>query len=436
MDPLDPLEDPPMDPPDPTEPPWVLRTPWRAPRTPGTPQGPPGPLGHPTDPRDHPMDSSRNLWPPQSLRTMSSSAPPNPPGPPNPPNLLGTPWPPPPPPHRLRALAHSWLDEDAPWPDPTVAPLGNAEIRAHILVKNPETPRFNPETPTFNPKTPPFFGVLAGCPFAEAVFAVSGCSVLWKVPEGSRLGPGRALLAEVRGPVSGLLLAERTALNVLGRCSGVASMAARARGVAESRNWGGVVAGTRKCTPGFRAAEKYALGVGGAQGHREGLGAFGLVKDNHRAVAEMGGGHEGLIVEARRAGGFTRKLGVECASAEQALEAAKAGADVVLLDNLSPEELHAAAARVKAAHPRVLVEASGGIGLESLGSFLGPHVDVVSMGCLTHSAPALDFALKVALPRFLGPHGAVMSMGCPTHSAPALDCALRVLGMGDGAEEP
>ncbi|XP_063039190.1 LOW QUALITY PROTEIN: nicotinate-nucleotide pyrophosphorylase [carboxylating]-like [Melospiza melodia melodia] len=347
----------------------------------------------------------------KSLRTMSGSAPPNPAGPPNPPNLLGTPWPPPPPPHRLRALARSWLDEDAPWPDPTVAPLGNAEIRAHILVKNPETPAFNPETAGFNPKTPalnptpaPFFGVLAGCPFAEAVLAVSGCSVLWKVPEGSRLGPGRALLAEVRGPVSGLLLAERTALNVLGRCSGVASMAARARGVAESRNWGGVVAGTRKGTPGFRAAEKYALGVGGAQGHRQGLGAFGLVKDNHRAVAEMGGGHEGLIEGARRAGGFTQKLGVECASAEQALEAAEAGADVVLLDNLSLEDLHAAAARVKAAHPRVLVEASRGIGLESLGSFLGPHVDVVSMGCLTHSAPALD-------------------------------CALKVVGMGDGAEE-
>ncbi|XP_063003920.1 nicotinate-nucleotide pyrophosphorylase [carboxylating]-like [Melospiza melodia melodia] len=99
-----------------------------------------------------------------------------------------------------------------------------------------------------------------------------------------------------------------------------------------------------------------------------------------------------------------RKLDVECASAEQALEAAEAGADVVLLDNLSPEVLHAVAARVKAAHPWMLVEASGGIGLESLGSFLGPHVDVVSMGCLTHSAPVLD-------------------------------CALKVLGMGDGAEE-
>ncbi|XP_054150652.1 LOW QUALITY PROTEIN: nicotinate-nucleotide pyrophosphorylase [carboxylating] [Melozone crissalis] len=304
-----------------------------------------------------------------SHSTLGSSAPPNLPGPPNP---LGTPWPPAPPPHRLRALARSWLDEDAPWPDPTLAPLGN------------------PRSPA------PFFGVLAGCPFAEAVFGVSGCSVLWRLPEGSRLPPGRALVAEVSGPALGVLLAERAALNVLGRCSGVASMAARARGVAESRNWGGVVAGTRKCTPGFRAAEKYALGVGGAQGHRQGLGAFGLLKDNHRALVELrGGGSEGLILGARRALGFTQKLGVECASAEQALQAAEAGADLVLLDNLSPEALQAAAARVKAAHPRVLVEASGGIGLESLARFLGPHVDVVSMGCLTHGAPSLDFALKV-----------------------------------------
>ncbi|NXQ36343.1 NADC pyrophosphorylase, partial [Alaudala cheleensis] len=86
---------------------------------------------------------------------------------------------------------------------------------------------------------------------------------------------------------------------------------------------------------------------------------------------------------------------VECSSAEQALEAAQAGADIVLLDNLEPQELHAVAARVKAAHPGVTVEASGGIVLGTLPRFLGPHVDVVSMGCLTHGAPGLDFALKV-----------------------------------------
>ncbi|NXQ13297.1 NADC pyrophosphorylase, partial [Peucedramus taeniatus] len=86
---------------------------------------------------------------------------------------------------------------------------------------------------------------------------------------------------------------------------------------------------------------------------------------------------------------------VECSSVEEALTAAGAGADIVLLDNLAPQELHMVAAQVKAAHPGVMVEASGGIVLETLPQFLGPHIDVVSMGCLTHSAPALDFALRV-----------------------------------------
>ncbi|NXU63703.1 NADC pyrophosphorylase, partial [Horornis vulcanius] len=86
---------------------------------------------------------------------------------------------------------------------------------------------------------------------------------------------------------------------------------------------------------------------------------------------------------------------VECSSADEALAAAGAGADIILLDNLAPQELHAAAAHIKAAHPGVTVEASGGIVLGTLPQFLGPHIDVVSMGCLTHSAPALDFALRV-----------------------------------------
>ncbi|XP_030826465.1 nicotinate-nucleotide pyrophosphorylase [carboxylating] [Camarhynchus parvulus] len=289
--------------------------------------------------------------------------------------------------HRLLSLARSWLDEDAPWPDPISAVVGSVRIRAELLSKNPE--RGSPES----------LAVLAGSPFAEAVFGVSGCSVSWRIPEGAALPAGRALVAVVEGPASGLLLGERAALNVLGRCSGVASMAARAVRVARARGWAGVVAGTRKTTPGFRLAEKYALGVGGAEPHREGLGAFSLVKDNHRALArDMEGGVRQLILGLRRAGGFTRKLGVECSSAEEALEAAGAGADVVLLDNLSAQDVQAAAARVKAAHPGVTVEASGGIGLESLAGFLGPHVDVVSMGCLTHSAPALDFSLKVLGP--------------------------------------
>ncbi|XP_064256726.1 nicotinate-nucleotide pyrophosphorylase [carboxylating]-like [Passer domesticus] len=184
-----------------------------------------------------------------------------------------------------------------------------------------------------------------------------------------------------------------TALNILGRCSGVASMAVRAVGVARAQGWAGVVAGTRKTTPGFRLVEKYVLGVGGADPHRGGLGDLILLKDNHRALAVAAGGLEQMILGVRWAGGFTRWLEVECSRVEEALAAVGAGADIILLDNLVPQELHAAAVQVKAAHPRVMVEASGGIVLETLPQFLVPHIDVVSMGCLTHSAPALDFAL-------------------------------------------
>ncbi|XP_017694874.1 PREDICTED: nicotinate-nucleotide pyrophosphorylase [carboxylating], partial [Lepidothrix coronata] len=295
-----------------------------------------------------------------------------------PPALL---WAPLPPPHRLVSLARAWLDEDLPWPDATVGVAGDAPTRAHLLSKGGGGPG----------------GVLAGAPFAEAVFGVSGCRVTWRVPEGGSLPPGRALVAEVEGPAGGVLTGERVALNILGRCSGVASMAARAVGVARGQGWGGVVAGTRKTTPGFRLAEKYALGVGGADPHRGGLGGgLLLLKDNHRALAA--GGLEKMVLRVRRAGGFTRRVGVECSNAAEALEAAGAGADIVLLDNLSPQELHSAAAQVKAAHPRVTVEASGGVVLGTLPQFLGPHIDVVSMGCLTHSAPALDFALRVLEP--------------------------------------
>uniref|UniRef100_A0A8B9NE97 Nicotinate-nucleotide pyrophosphorylase [carboxylating] n=1 Tax=Accipiter nisus TaxID=211598 RepID=A0A8B9NE97_9AVES len=267
------------------------------------------------------------------------------------------------PPHTLRSLARSWLDEDAPWPDPSSWAVGRAPRRAELLCKSE--------------------GVLAGAPFAEAAWVETGCRVTWKTPEGSRLPAGRTVVAEVEGPGAGLLLAERVALNCLGRCSGVATAAARAVTVARESGWAGTVAGTRKTTPGFRLAEKYALAVGGAEPHRYGLGA-GLVmlKDNHLLAARVVGA-------ARRAGGFTRRLAVDGAGARGGAKWARHGRGP------SFQALHAAAAAVKAARPRVTVEASGGIALADLPRFLGPHVDAVSMGCLTHGAHALDFALRV-----------------------------------------
>uniref|UniRef100_A0A8V5GV28 Nicotinate-nucleotide pyrophosphorylase [carboxylating] n=2 Tax=Melopsittacus undulatus TaxID=13146 RepID=A0A8V5GV28_MELUD len=266
-----------------------------------------------------------------------------------------------------------WLQEDSTPFDPTSALSGQAPARAQLLSKAS--------------------GVLAGLPFAEAVFRELRCHFRPLLPEGSALTGSRSVVAELYGPAWGLLAGERPALNCLGRCSGVASMAAAANGVARQQGWTGLVAGTRKTTPGFRLAEKYALMVGGAQEHRWGTDALLLVKDNH--VVLHGGGVEELVSAARSAAGFWRRVSIEVSSEAAAVAAAAAGADIVLMDNFSPEALHKAAAAVKASWPHVLVEASGGITLSSLPHFLGPHIDVVSMGCLTHSAPALDFALKV-----------------------------------------
>ncbi|XP_013804619.2 nicotinate-nucleotide pyrophosphorylase [carboxylating] [Apteryx mantelli] len=273
---------------------------------------------------------------------------------------------------RLQALAQAWLEEDAPGPDYAALAVGQALCRAQLLCKSP--------------------GVLAGLPFAEAVWAATGCTVARRAAEGQPVAPV-AVVAEVRGPGAGVLLGERVALNCLGRCSGVATAAARAVRLARAVGWPGTVAGTRKTTPGFRLVEKYGLLVGGAHPHRYGLADAVMLKDNHLLAA--GAPLAQVVREARQVAGFALRLEVECGSAAEALEAAGAGADIVMLDNFNPETLQAAAAAVKAAHPGVTVEASGGISEATLPRFLGPHVDVVSMGSLTQAAPALDFSLRV-----------------------------------------
>ncbi|XP_074854540.1 nicotinate-nucleotide pyrophosphorylase [carboxylating] [Carettochelys insculpta] len=276
------------------------------------------------------------------------------------------------PPLRLRQLVQDWLQEDAPAFDPAGCAVGERSERAVLSCKST--------------------GLLAGCPFFEAVFAELGCTVEWVQPEGAWLQPVTHV-AEVSGKARHLLLGERTALNCLGRCSGVATAAGRACQLAREAGWPGRVAGTRKTTPGFRLAEKYALLVGGASGHRYDLGDLVMLKDNHVWAV---GGIAQAVREAQRVAGFHLKLEVECRSLEEALEAAEAGADIVMLDNFSPEDLHPAARALKAAHPRVMVEASGGISEENLSQFFSPYVDILSLGCLTQSARAVDFSLKIS----------------------------------------
>jgi len=196
-----------------------------------------------------------------------------------------------------------------------------------------------------------------------------------------------AVIATVRGPARVLLSAERTALNFLGRLSGIAT--ATRDLVAIVAPHGAQVVCTRKTTPGLRALEKYAVRCGGGANHRFGLDDAVLIKDNHRALA---GGLTAAVERARRHVGHLVKIEVEVDSLEQLREALDLGVDVVLLDNMPLDVLREA---VRLAKGRAITEASGGIRPDTAAAIAATGVDLLSVGWLTHSAPALDVALDI-----------------------------------------
>ena len=203
--------------------------------------------------------------------------------------------------------------------------------------------------------------------------------------------PAGAVLATVEGPARVLLSAERTALNLLGHLSGIATAT---RDLVERAARGGParVVCTRKTTPGLRALEKYAVRVGGAANHRFGLHDAMLVKDNHRLIA---GGVAPAVARARAAAGHLVRVEVEVDDLAQLREALDAGADAVLLDNFTIADLKKAAAMARG---RAVTEASGGITPETVAAVAATGVDLISVGWITHGAPALDVGLDFAAP--------------------------------------
>jgi len=185
-----------------------------------------------------------------------------------------------------------------------------------------------------------------------------------------------------------LLTAERTALNFLQRLSGIATLA---RSFAEAVAGTGVrVVDTRKTTPGYRALEKYAVRCGGCHNHRSSLGEHVLIKDNHVAAA---GSLRRAVRMARAAAPHLCRIEVEATTLAEVREAVRSGADAVLLDNMAPAKV---AAAVRAVGGAAVVEVSGGVRLETVRSYALPGVDVISVGALTHSAPAAELSLTVA----------------------------------------
>ena len=237
-----------------------------------------------------------------------------------------------------------------------------------------------------DPRSP---GVLAGIPVAAAVFdLVGGADVRIELlaRDGDATEPGRAVLS-VSGPTRVLLTAERTALNLVGRLSGVATLTSH--WVETVAGTGATVRDTRKTTPGLRVLEKYAVRCGGGLNHRMALGDAALVKDNH--VAAAGGIRQ--AVEAVRTAAPEVPLEVECDTLDQVREAIDAGVQLVLLDNFSLADTRTAVALVRGTGVRL--EASGGLSLERAREVAATGVDHLAVGALTHSAPVLDLGFDL-----------------------------------------
>jgi len=268
----------------------------------------------------------------------------------------------------------SWLAEDIPFWDITseLVPEG-CECSAVILAKEP--------------------GV-AACVEEVALFLRRmGFEVRLRVRSGEEFRRGDALV-EIRGDLRKLLQVERLVLNLLSHTCGIATATRMAVEVARRVNPRVRVAATRKTLPGLRYFEKRAVEAGGGDTHRFSLSDMVLIKDNH---LKYFGSVRAAVEAARRRASFAVKIEVEVSSPEEAVEAAKAGADIVMLDNFSVEQVRAAVDALAQAglRERVVVEVSGGITLENLEEYARAGPDVVSMGWLTHSARAVDLSLEV-----------------------------------------
>ncbi|MGI8423004.1 MAG: carboxylating nicotinate-nucleotide diphosphorylase [Chloroflexota bacterium] len=230
-------------------------------------------------------------------------------------------------------------------------------------------------------------GVVAGLPVAIETFRQLDPDVQIEAHkhDGNAVRPGETLLT-IRGRARAVLTAERVALNFVQRMSGTAT--ATAHFVAAVRGTRAKIIDTRKTTPGLRQLEKYAVRAGGGQNHRFGLFDGVLIKDNHIAASPDGIG--GAILAARRGAPHSLRVEVETENLDQVREALAAGADAILLDNMSPDELREAVTMIDG---RAVAEASGGVTLDTVRAVAEAGVDLISVGALTHSAPALDLAL-------------------------------------------
>jgi len=237
--------------------------------------------------------------------------------------------------------------------------------------------------------------VVAGLVLLEKLFSFldSRVAVRLLTKDGNHVKQG-TVVAEAEGPVRALLLGERTALNFLQRLSGTATLTRRYVGAV--KGFSCKVIDTRKTTPGLRTLEKYAVRMGGGMNHRIGLYDAALIKDNH---IEAAGSIARAVEQVRHHAPFMTKVEVECGNLKQVQEALGARADVIMLDNMPIPQM---AEAVRLVNKRAWVEASGGITIETLRQVAETGVDFISSGALTHSAPAVDFNMKITINASVG----------------------------------
>lgn len=236
-------------------------------------------------------------------------------------------------------------------------------------------------------------GSIAGIEEAEALLQSQGLQVETLVLDGEKVR-SRQTLMRFSGNTRTILASERTLLNILSRMSGIATATRRIVDKIRKAHFKTRVAATRKTAPGLLYFDKKAVLIGGGDTHRLHLDDMVLIKDNHIALA---GGVEKAVRKAKEAVSFSKKIEVEVSSVEDALIAAKAGADVVMLDNFTPKQAERAMKLLNESKllERVLVEASGGITEENVLEFASKHVDIVSLGEITDSSKALDISLQL-----------------------------------------
>ncbi|CUM53206.1 uncharacterized protein AC631_04917 [Debaryomyces fabryi] len=284
---------------------------------------------------------------------------------------------------KWKQLITDYLQEDVPSFDFGAFVVGNKQETASLYMKQA--------------------GLISGVPFAAEVFKQCELEVEWLHKEGEFItddviqkNKGKIVVAVVKGPANKILLAERTALNLLARSSGIATQSRLTKNLADESGYTGLIAGTRKTTPGLRQLEKYSMLIGGVDTHRYDLSSMVMLKDNH--ITSTGSITE-AVKSARSVCGFAVKVEVEVSTEEDAREAIDAGADVIMLDNFKGPELQKVAQSLKKHYEgklkSFLLECSGGLTLSNLSSYLCNDIDIYSTSSIHQGCGIVDFSLKI-----------------------------------------